>query len=538
MNTANPNDLSYWKSRYFGVRAEWEQYKKGIQESEKMLFHVISRLSASVLGLDPTIDNELLRVRELAKHGELTQSLRDELDRLAEQLFCRVRDSRSQGKQPDLNAKAIFAFLYSYLDDPAERSSLATLQSKAEGGAFADEASLFGALERQLKSIVEIRAAQNREPKGLRPRLLSRLFGRETRKEAQGELDQIRKNLQTLLGIVEIPLGLQAEANHLQELLTRDMDGLRLLSLFEDVLEFLVRIKSRAQAEQQSLETFLADLNTALAELGRSALGMQTLNEASEQSATEFHQGVSLHMENLRSTSSSATDVGQLKGLINDQLATIGAWLTTERQSQMELAQQARSEVEQLTGRLHELEFETNELRSKLRIEHALAMRDALTGLPNRSAYDEFIAREMARCKRFDQPFCLLVWDIDYFKSINDRFGHKAGDKALIVISELLASSIRETDFVGRFGGEEFIMVLSGTRCEDGLKVADGIRRKVENCGFNSQGKPVNITISCGITEFVGDDSVDDAFERADRALYRAKGDGRNRCIVATTLDD
>jgi diguanylate cyclase len=199
----------------------------------------------------------------------------------------------------------------------------------------------------------------------------------------------------------------------------------------------------------------------------------------------------------------------------------------------MEHAQQARREVDQLTGRLHELEFETGELRSKLRIEHALAMRDALTGLPNRAAYEEFITREVARCRRFDQPFSLLVWDIDFFKSINDRFGHKAGDKALMVIAELLASSIRETDFAGRFGGEEFVMVLSGTRCEEGLKVAEGIRRKVETCGFNSQGKPVHITISCGIAEFAGDDTIDDAFERADRALYQAKGEGRNRCVVA-----
>jgi diguanylate cyclase len=125
-----------------------------------------------------------------------------------------------------------------------------------------------------------------------------------------------------------------------------------------------------------------------------------------------------------------------------------------------------------------------------------------------------------------------MVWDIDFFKSINDRFGHKAGDKALVVIAETLQSSIRETDFVGRFGGEEFIMVLSGTDQEDGLKVADEIRGKVESCGFNSQGKPVNITISCGITQYLETDTLDEAFERADRALYQAKHDGRNRCVL------
>ncbi|NJD05391.1 MAG: diguanylate cyclase [Methylococcaceae bacterium] len=533
MNTSNPNDLSYWKNRYFGVRADWEQYKKEVQDSEKMLFQVIARLSASVLGLDPSIDNELLRVRELAKQGELTQGLRDELDRLAEQLFCRVRESRAKGQQSQLNVKPVFSFLYAYLDEDAERSSLAELQAKAETGEFPDEAALFGALEKSLKSIADARAAQHREPKSLRSRLLNRLFGKDARTEPLSELEQIKKNLQTLLGIVDIPLGLQAESNHLQEQLARDLDALRLLALFEEVLEFLVRIRSRVQVEQQSLEVFLTDLNSALEELGRRALGMQARHEESEQNAMRFHRGVSRHMENLRSSSSKATEIGQLKHVINDQLATIASWLTKERETQMEQTVQARREVEQLSGRLHELEFETGELRSKLRIEHALAMRDALTGLPNRNAYDEFIAREVARSKRFGQPFCLLIWDIDFFKSINDRFGHKAGDKALMVIAELLAASIRETDFVGRFGGEEFVMVLSGSRSEEALKVADGIRRKVENCGFNSQGKPVNITISCGITQFADGDNLDDAFERADRALYRAKGEGRNRCVVA-----
>jgi diguanylate cyclase len=533
MSASNNSESTYWKERYSSLVAELEQNKECSQETEAVLFRIINRVCSAVIGLDGTLDDALESLREMAKAGILTDKTRSELEGLADALLHRTRDTQTRNRHSGLNAEAIFTFLYSYMDEESERQSLGAIQEKLKKGEFPDESSLFNAIEHQLEAIVTVRVSQNREPKGIRPGLLNRLFGRsDRRQEGKLEMEHIRKNLLALLGAVEIPLPLQAQANHLQERLQRQPEALQLLALFEEVLELLVRIKTRTHDEQQSLETFLSDLNTALLELGRRALGMQAINRETERSSANFHATFGQHVEKLRSSSLGATDVGQLKRVLNDQLESISSYLAKEREAQFERNQEARVQIEQLSGRLQELEIEANELRTKLRIEHSMAMRDALTGLPNRTAYDEYIAQEIARWKRFHQPFCLMVWDIDFFKSINDRFGHKAGDKALVVIAETLQSSIRETDFVGRFGGEEFIMVLSGTDQEDGLKVADEIRGKVESCGFNSQGKPVNITISCGITQYLETDTLDEAFERADRALYQAKHDGRNRCVL------
>jgi diguanylate cyclase len=164
---------------------------------------------------------------------------------------------------------------------------------------------------------------------------------------------------------------------------------------------------------------------------------------------------------------------------------------------------------------------------------HYMALLDAVTGLPNRLAYEERVEQEMARWKRFDDPLTLLIWDVDDFKSINDRFGHQAGDKALRVIAQSLKARLRETDFIARFGGEEFVCLLCGAQGKEALSVAEEMRRSVESNAFHSQGKPVPVTISCGVASFQTGETLDDVFSRADRALYQAKKSGKNRCVLA-----
>ncbi len=156
-----------------------------------------------------------------------------------------------------------------------------------------------------------------------------------------------------------------------------------------------------------------------------------------------------------------------------------------------------------------------------------------MTGLPNRLAYDERLYTEIARWKRYHSPLSLLIWDIDLFKQINDTFGHKAGDKTLILIAKLLSEHCRETDFVSRFGGEEFTMLLSDTDAQSALYTANKLRQLIEATAFNSSGKKISITISCGITQFTKNDTGESAFTRADKALYSAKKNGRNQCVIS-----
>ena len=126
-----------------------------------------------------------------------------------------------------------------------------------------------------------------------------------------------------------------------------------------------------------------------------------------------------------------------------------------------------------------------------------------------------------------------MVWDIDFFKQVNDTYGHQAGDKVLKVVASLLNKNLRETDFISRFGGEEFVSLMPETTLGGGYKVAEKIRESVEKLEFHYRGNNVKVTISCGISLFMENDTAERAFSRADKALYQAKEQGRNRCVIA-----
>ncbi|MGH8260532.1 MAG: GGDEF domain-containing protein, partial [Steroidobacteraceae bacterium] len=188
------------------------------------------------------------------------------------------------------------------------------------------------------------------------------------------------------------------------------------------------------------------------------------------------------------------------------------------------------------TGRLRiriaELERESRNLQRSLKEEQRLAAMDALTGIPNRAAYDERIEHEYIHWQRSSAAISILVWDIDRFKTVNDAYGHRAGDKVLRVVGQHLAQHVRGTDFVARYGGEEFVMILVGTTADQALVAADKIRAGIARIGFHFRNKPVTVTASCGIATFRGDDTPDSVFDRADHALYRAKDAGRNCCAI------
>ena len=131
----------------------------------------------------------------------------------------------------------------------------------------------------------------------------------------------------------------------------------------------------------------------------------------------------------------------------------------------------------------------------------------------------------------------MAVWDIDKFKNVNDTYGHQAGDRVLTVVAKLLSQQIRETDFVARFGGEEFVLLMPETPLDQARKVADNLRNSIEACEFHFKDQRVPVTISCGLAEFNDGDKAETVFDRADRALYKAKHSGRNRCCTEQDLD-
>lgn len=169
--------------------------------------------------------------------------------------------------------------------------------------------------------------------------------------------------------------------------------------------------------------------------------------------------------------------------------------------------------------------------RKKMEMElEFLATTDCLSGVYNRRMILEIAGREFALVKRYSRPLSLLMMDIDHFKSVNDEYGHQAGDEVLKGISEECRNFVRKPDIIGRIGGEEFLILLPETGKEDAMLMANRLREAIATCRFTFQNQNVYVTVSIGMTLCLPEDkTLDEVIRRSDKALYKAKNAGRNR---------
>ncbi len=158
-----------------------------------------------------------------------------------------------------------------------------------------------------------------------------------------------------------------------------------------------------------------------------------------------------------------------------------------------------------------------------------ISRTDHLTGIANRLALNEELKSEYLRAQRYNKPLSLIMVDIDYFKKINDRYGHIAGDAILKDVSRLLFENVREIDFVGRWGGEEFMIILPETAIDNTKAIAEKLRVQLHKNEF-SLNEPV--TASFGVTQYKPEESLDAFVQRADNLLYDAKEEGRNKVVA------
>lgn len=176
---------------------------------------------------------------------------------------------------------------------------------------------------------------------------------------------------------------------------------------------------------------------------------------------------------------------------------------------------------------------QNTELEAALQRINEMAIRDELTGVYNRRYLMERIAEETHRCMRSGSTFCICMVDIDLFKKINDTYGHLSGDDVLRNVASTASKALRQADFFGRFGGEEFAMVLTDTPVEGAMITAQRVREQIEKLAFPEINETLRVTISIGVAEHVRGSESAATLKRADEALYRAKEGGRNKCVQA-----
>jgi diguanylate cyclase len=499
-----------WKEKYLDLLDVQEQSDESYKEKEDLLCKTIVRLTIATTGLDPLLDPHLMGIRDQLKNGINSNSLKDELERFTNSV-AQIKNMPPRNQSQEIGL--LFDFLLQQYTTEAHQNALKAIKNKAETVKFETPNQLFIAVLEAIESDGSLSA-----PDSIANHI---------------DIDIVSRQLLLLLEGIEIPSVFDQQAQIAKQMLAAPNQT---TTAFEAILDksfkLLLKIKQHNQSEQQDIDKFLSHITEQLAALDISVMGASSAAIESAENRSRLDQSVSEQMEELKLSSTNATKLEPLKGIINNRLASIAKEIQEHTQKEAIQRQKTQQQLDDLVNKIKDMESESCDLKSKLKIANTQALRDTLTGLPNRNAYNDRLETELARWKRYHTPLSLIIWDIDHFKNINDSYGHKAGDKVLLLIAKQLSDHSRATDFISRFGGEEFTMLLPNTNSQSALILADQLRQTIEKTGFNASGVSVDITISCGITEFTSNDTDETAFERADLALYQAKEQGRNRCFI------
>lgn len=474
---------------------------------EKLLYKVIIQFALYAQNFDAAFGDDIMEIRGLLKDGFQKDKMQEELQRLSTKLAMTDCSGQMCG---DGRKLLIFDYLKSMRSDAGHIAAIENIQQRYEAGEFEADDALFDA--------IRLATVESTAQDQARPCTEQRNF--------------ISEQLLFLFEKIDIPPDLYLYANALKNKISRPLPDADIKSVMKDSVRLLINILNKTGKDQQIIEKYLAEIAEQLNNAGQKAMHASQTAQSSIDQQEVLTSVINQHVEDIRGSALGSREKTSARDGIDRHLAVITEKLREHQEQEQQRQLEMKRQLDEMADRLKEMEQEADTLKSNLKLAHDQALHDPLTGLPNRAAYDERLALEMARRKRYGKPLSLLVWDIDHFKAINDTYGHKSGDKALCLIAQLLRSNCRETDFVSRFGGEEFVMLLPGSTAENALRVANKIREVIGNATFSAFGKAISITISCGISEFKEGDSEETVFERTDQALYQAKENGRNCCVI------
>lgn len=209
-----------------------------------------------------------------------------------------------------------------------------------------------------------------------------------------------------------------------------------------------------------------------------------------------------------------------------DELAHLLQTLTASAISLKQVVDASNRELGETRARLEQVSAELHRTKT-------LARTDPLTGFGNRRAMVELVTREIARSHRTKEPFSLAMIDIDHFKKVNDEHGHEVGDQALVHVASIAKSTLRATDEICRYGGEEFLVTLPGATDQGAHFVLDRMRNLLQSTPLVLQSAKISLRFSAGVAQLAPEENLDSLLHRADTALYDAKRAGRNRVHIA-----
>lgn len=492
------------------------------EEAEQLLRRTISRLCVATTGLDHTLDPHLTKLKQAVHQGYSTE-VQSRLNDLSDAII----HASEERKSPVLFERFIGRLGLEVKQVKKAQdlwSQLAGAPSSASDEELDELSGLLG-LNADQTDITGSSSTASTSSKG---GILSNLFGGG----GKGSSVSQNKTLADVLGRIKWPAVMTSEIDELRSKLINDEAPDAWIGTVEHISSLVSDALDVADHEVRLAEQFLSDLTLRLEEIDQHISTESGRRETSADQSQKLGDAVKTEVGEISRTVGASTDIEQLRETVLSSLDRIQRHVDGHLEAETRHRQESEKVEQQLRGDLDKLEHQAFDLRREIIKIQEKALRDPLTGLANRRAYDERLTQEYARWRRFSEPLVILIFDIDNFKKLNDRLGHKAGDKALQALAAVLQKRMRATDFIARYGGEEFVVILSNTNSEGAFKAAEEMRKAVEQAGLHSNNKPINITVSGGLSGFQEGDVPEKVFERADKAMYAAKKQGKNRCII------
>ena len=491
-----------WKVRYLDEAAAWEA-------TEERLRYALGRVAIAAEGSSEELDAALHRLQRHVR-AKADEDLDRDIEAISE-LVKRLEfpkplappESQGPSRAPDATplAQDFCADLIEALHVSDERAQ--GLQRFRQGLSQMAPAECLGKLAVEISKLL-------REEQSL-----------------DGGVREVLLALIEEVALVQPGLGaLQTLRESLQRGETTDWDG----ALSRIIGELRTTIQ-RINADKGDLEALLTEVHVELGDIAGVLVTERAGLATGKAESASFQDLVNLGVRRIQDHIETESDIDRLKDGVSQSLGEIRSAITEFSESDGQRLEEAERRNQELLERVASMEEESQRLRKGLDRKREQLMQDTLTGVRSRLAYDETVAQELARYRRYREAFSMAVLDIDHFKSINDRYGHAAGDKALQLVARKIRDGLRESDLVFRVGGEEFVLILPKTGFSAAKAHVETVRQIVGDAAFHFEGTPVSITLSAGVTVVRDEDTAATIFARADDAMYRAKNAGRNRLV-------
>lgn len=532
-----------WKNKYLKSLEELEVKEQQWRDSEKNLRALISHLSNAADQSSLKLNKELAVLRDAVNKGVPGNKLKKAIDEVADSILG-LEALRDKKKNETKNLLA--GFLAQLKPAGKIENKLAKISSKISKTSSTKEITpLTNELAKLLVHGLSLAEKKKGKDKGFLSSILQKKEPEDLKfiekqqvvvQEDKLELDSAVKSLTSLLDKMILPADLQVEANLVKTKLAQSANEETFLMSLEKTVAITADVLARVKKEKNEIEEFLKQLTGRLHELDQDIRETAKIRELTHRHGQEMTEGMKSEMNSMEQGISSIKNLDELKTAIQSRVILLRNHVDNFISNEGEKNQQAISVIEQLKKQVKEMEAESEELKQQIEKEKQQTLRDVLTEIPNRLAYEERLSLELANYRRNKDPFTLVVWDIDYFKKVNDVYGHAAGDQVLKLVASLLNKNMRETDFIARYGGEEFVSILPATDRNAAQRVTDKLRELIASSNFHFRDEPVKVTVSAGFAEVQENEDAESLFVRADKALYKAKENGRNNCQPAVGM--